>query len=264
VELELAERVVIVTGGSSGIGFAIARLFAAEGARVVITARRVDMLEAAAREISEATRSEVLALPSDTTDQGQVDRVVAEVLRQYARIDILVNCAAAPSGLVRNAIEELDSDALLHDLNTKVVGYARYARAVVPAMKERRWGRIISIGGLTGRDSSLLSGMRNVAICHLTKTLSDQLGPQGITVNVVHPGLIRTPHLTELFEKEATKWRTTSAAIEAGYVARTPTRRIVEAEEIANTVAFLASAHGASINGESLAVDGGITRGIFL
>ena len=106
--------------------------------------------------------------------------------------------------------------------------------------------------------------MRNVAICHLTKTLSDQLGPHGITVNVVHPGVIRTPHLTDLFSKEAEKWRTTVAAIEAGFVVRTPTRRILEAEEIANTVAFLASAHGASITGESLAVDGGITRGIFL
>jgi NAD(P)-dependent dehydrogenase (short-subunit alcohol dehydrogenase family) len=264
VDLGLAERVVIVTGGSSGIGYAVAKLFAQEGARVIITARGVAALEVAARELSEATQSIVLAVPSDTTEQARVDQMVGEVLRRHDRVDILVNCAANPSGLVRSAIEELDSDALLRDLNTKVVGYARCARAVVPAMKQQRWGRIINIGGLTGRGSDLLSGMRNVAICHLTKTLSDQLGPQGITVNVVHPGVIRTPHLTELFSKEAQKWRTTAAAIEAGFVARTPTRRILEAEEIAHAVAFLASAHGASITGESLAVDGGITRGIFL
>jgi NAD(P)-dependent dehydrogenase (short-subunit alcohol dehydrogenase family) len=263
VDLGLAERVVVVTGGSSGIGYAIAKLFAQERARVVITARGLAALEAAARELSEATQSTVIAVPSDTTEQDRVDRMAGEVLGHYGRVDILVNCAANPSGM-RGAIEELDGDALLGDLNTKVVGYARCARAVVPSMKQQRWGRIINIGGLTGRSSDLLSGLRNVAICHMTKTLSDQLGPHGITVNVVHPGVIRTPHLTELFDKEAQKWRTTPAAIEAGFVAHTPTRRILEAEEIANAVAFLASPHGASITGESLAVDGGITRGIFL
>lgn len=264
MDLQLSERVVIVTGGSSGIGLAIARLFAEEGARVVITARGLAALEAAAEDLSKTGRSKVVAIPSDTTDQQQVDRMVADVLGRYARIDILVNCAANPSGLVRSAIEELDSDALLKDLNTKVVGYARCARSVVPTMKQQRWGRIINIGGLTGRASNLLSGMRNVAICHLTKTLSDQLGPHGITVNVVHPGVIRTPHLTDLFAKEAKKSGTTPAAVEEDFVVQTPTRRILEADEIANTVAFLASVHGASITGESLAVDGGITRGIFL
>jgi len=264
VNLELAERVVMVTGGSSGIGLEIARFFAAEGARVVITARGVEALRAAARDITASSQAKVLAVPSDTTDQAQVDRMVAEVLEEHARIDFLVNCAANPSGLVRGGIEELDSDALLRDLNTKVVGYARCARAVVPAMKQQHWGRIINIGGLTGRSSNLLNGMRNVAICHLTKTLSDQLGPHGITVNVVHPGVIRTPHLADLFAREARQNGTTPAAIEEGFVAQTPTRRILEAQEIASTVAFLASVHGASITGESLAVDGGITRGIFL
>jgi len=263
VELGLSERVVVVTGGSSGIGYAVAKLFAQERARVVITARGQAALEVAARELSAATQATVLAVPSDVTEQARVDQMVAEVLGHHGRIDILVNCAANPSGL-RGPIEELDSDALLRDLNTKVVGYARCARAVVPAMKQQRWGRIINIGGLTGRSSELISGMRNVAICHLTKTLSDLLGPHGITVNVVHPGVIRTPHLSELFNKEAQKWRTTVTAIEAGWATQTPTRRILDAEEIANAVAFLASVHGASITGESLAVDGGITRGIFL
>lgn len=264
MDLELTGRVVIVTGGSSGIGLAVAARFAAEGARVVITARGVEALEAAAEELSQRSREKVLAVASDTTDQGRVDRMVAEVLGRYARIDILVNCAANPSGLVRGGIEDLDSDALLKDLNTKVVGYARCARSVVPTMKQQRWGRIINIGGLTGRSSNLLSGMRNVAICHLTKTLSDQLGPHGITVNVVHPGVVRTPHLTDLFAKDAAKRGTTPAFIEEEFVSQTPTRRILEADEIANSVAFLASVHGASITGESLAVDGGITRGIFL
>ena len=106
--------------------------------------------------------------------------------------------------------------------------------------------------------------MRNVALCHLTKTLSDQLGPDGITVNAVHPGVVRTPHLDELFEAEAKKRGTTAAAVEAGFVSDTPTRRILTTTEIASAVAFLASPHAASITGESIAVDGGITRGIYL
>lgn len=264
MDLDLAERVVIVTGGSSGIGYAIASAFAKERARVVITARRADALEAAARELTIQSGNPVIAIRSDTTDQSRVDRMVAEVQARYSRLDILVNCAATPAGLARNRIEELDSAALLQDLNVKVVGYARCCRAVVPLMKPRRWGRIIHIGGLTGRGSNTLSGMRNVALTHLTKTLSDQLGPDGITVNAVHPGVVRTPHLDELFTSEAAKRGVTREEVEADFVADTPIRRLLAPDEIASAVAFLASPLAASITGESLGVDGGITRGIYL
>ena len=154
--------------------------------------------------------------------------------------------------------------ALLQDLNTKVVGYARCAKAVAPGMLERRWGRIINIGGLTGRASNVISGMRNSAVCHLTKTLSDQLGPSGITVNAIHPGVVQTEHIVELFENEARKRGVTPADIEAEFSNSTPIRRIIRAEEVGYAVAFLASDLAAAITGESLAVDGGITRGIYL
>lgn len=264
MDLNLAERVVIVTGGSSGIGHEIARLFAQERALVVITARRPRPLADAAEALIAQTRGDVIGIASDTTDQAQVDALVDSVRDRYARVDILVNCAASPSGLVRNRIEELDAAALLRDLDTKVVGYARCCKSVAPMMMKQRWGRIINIGGLTGRSSNTLSGMRNAALCHLTKTLSDQLGPDGITVNTVHPGVVRTPHLQDLFESEARKRSTTAADVEARFVEDTPTRRILDATEIAAAVAFLASPHAASITGESIAVDGGITRGVYL
>jgi NAD(P)-dependent dehydrogenase (short-subunit alcohol dehydrogenase family) len=264
VDLDLAERVVIVTGGSSGIGYEIARAFAQEKARVVITARRPGPLSDAADALTNLTGTAVIGIASDTTEQTQVDVLAGAVRAKYSRIDVLINCAASPSGLVRNQIEDLDAAALLRDLDTKVVGYARCCKSVVPTMKQQRWGRIINIGGLTGRSSNTLSGMRNAALCHLTKTLSDQLGPSGITVNAVHPGVIRTPHLEELFESEAAKCGTTAAEIEAQFIADTPVRRILSAAEIATTVTFLASGHAASITGESIGVDGGITRGIYL
>jgi len=260
----LNNRVILITGGSAGIGRAVAKVLAAEGARVVIAARRRQLLESAAESIERETGRRVLAVSADTTIQEQVDQLVARVMSDYSRLDVLVNCAANPSGLVRNEVQHLNDAALLQDLNTKVVGYARCAKAVTPGMIQQRWGRIINIGGLTGRASNVISGMRNAAVCHLTKTLSDQLGPAGITVNAIHPGVIQTEHIVELFETEARKRGKTPAEIEAEYADATPIRRIIRAEEIGYTVAFLASDLAAAITGESLAVDGGITRGIYL
>ena len=264
MDLQLLDNVVVVTGGSSGIGYAIAKAFAAEQCRVVIAARRSGPLQMAAQTLRDDTGGTVLGISTDTTDQAQVDRMVAQSVAAYSRIDVLVNCAATPSGLVRNSIEDLDSAALLADLNTKVVGYARCCRSVTPIMKGQKCGRIIHIGGLTGRGSNTLSGMRNVALAHLTKTLSDQLGPFGITVNAVHPGIIRTEHLDELFSTEAAKRGCSAQEIEAEFVSDTPIRRILRPDEIARTVLFLASHHAAAITGESIAIDGGITRGIYL
>ena len=264
MEWGLFGRVALVTGGSAGIGLSVAKVLTSQGVRVAIAARRTELLERAAVQIERDTGRQVLAISADTTDQQQVDELVAQVTTHYGRIEILVNCAANPSGLVRNEIQFLDDGALLKDLNTKVVGYARCAKAVAPGMLERKWGRIINIGGLTGRASNVISGMRNSAVCHLTKTLSDQLGPSGITVNVIHPGVVRTEHIVELFESEARKRGLTPADIEAEFTSSTPIRRIIKAEEIGHTVAFLASDLAAAITGESLAVDGGITRGIYL
>jgi NAD(P)-dependent dehydrogenase (short-subunit alcohol dehydrogenase family) len=264
MDFGLTHRVVVITGGSAGIGLTVAKVLAGEGARVVIAARRPELLERASAEIERATNQSVLAISADTTVQGQVDQLVARALTAYSRIDVLVNCAANPSGLVRNEVQHLDDAALLQDLNTKVVGYARCAKAVAPSMIQQRWGRIINIGGLTGRASNVISGMRNAAVCHLTKTLSDQLGPSGITVNAIHPGVIQTEHIVELFETEARKRGKTPAEIEAEYANATPIRRIIRAEEVGYAVAFLASDLAAAVTGESLAVDGGITRGIYL
>ncbi len=264
MEWGLAGRVALVTGGSSGIGWVVARVLAAEGAKLIIAARRLAPLQSAAEEIQRETGHRPLAVAADTTMQEQVDQLIARSVSEFERIDVLVNCAANPSGLVRNEVQHLDDAALLQDLNTKVVGYARCAKAVTPIMLAQKWGRIINIGGLTGRASNVISGMRNVAVCHFTKTLSDQLGPSGITVNAIHPGVIRTEHIVELFETEGRKRGKTPAEIEAEYANATPIRRIIRAEEIGYAVAFLASDLAAAITGESLAVDGGITRGIYL
>lgn len=264
MDLNLKGKVAVITGGSLGIGRAIAEAFAAEGVRVAIVARSRAKLEEVAAEISAQTGAQVYAAPADVGNTAQIEAMMKDVESHFGRIDILINGAAHPGGLVRSNIEEADPEGLLEDINIKVVGYMRCAKAASAAMKRNKWGRIINIGGLTGRGSKQLSGMRNVAICHMTKVLSDQLGPHGITVNVIHPGVVETPHIRELYEKEAKLQGITAAEVEANYAKVTPIRRVLQPAEIANTVLFLASDLSGAITGESIAIDGGITRGIFI
>jgi len=264
MELELKGRAAVVTGGSLGIGRATAEALAAEGVNVAIVSRNQAQLDAAAREIRAAHGVDVLPVAADVSDTAQVAAMMDRVAAHFGRLDILVNGAAHPGGLVRSEIELADPEGLLQDINIKVVGYMRCAKEAARHMKAGGYGRIVNIGGLTGRGSKQLSGMRNVAVCHMTKTLSDQLGPHGITVNVIHPGVVDTPHIRELYEKEAAKQGLSVDEVEANYIRATPIRRTLTPAEIADTILFLASPRAAAITGESIGVDGGITRGIFL
>jgi NAD(P)-dependent dehydrogenase (short-subunit alcohol dehydrogenase family) len=260
----LAGQVAIVTGGGLGIGKAVTRALAARGATVVIVARRLPLLEAAAKELMGEMTADIVPMSADTTDTESVRHVAETTAALYGRIDILVNGAAAPAGLVRNDVEQADPEALLADLDTKVVGYFRCIQAVVPHMRRRHYGRIVNIGGLTGRSSHALSGMRNLAIVHMTKALSDQLGPGGITVNTLHPGVVETEHIHELYAKNAAVEGITPEEVEQNFIARTPVRRVLSAEEVADAISFFASPRSGGITGESLGIDGGLTRGIFL
>jgi NAD(P)-dependent dehydrogenase (short-subunit alcohol dehydrogenase family) len=260
---ELAGQVAIVTGGGLGIGKAVTRALVRRGALVVIAARRMPILEQAAAEITGELGGRVVPVAADTTDTESV-LALAEAAARLGRIGILVNGAAAPAGLVRNDVATADPEALLADLNTKVVGYFRCVKAVVPHMRAHRYGRIVNIGGLTGRSSHALSGMRNLAVVHMTKVLSDQLGPAGITINTLHPGVVETEHIHDLYAKNAAAEGITAAEVEQNFIARTPIRRVLTADEVADAVCFFAAPGSGGITGESLGIDGGLTRGIFL
>jgi len=265
LELGLKGKVAIVTGGSVGIGKETARKLAGEGVSVVIAARTVSALEAAAEQLRAQTGGTILPIAVDTTKNNSVRELVATTVERFGGVDILVNCAAAPGGVVRNNIEEADEDALLLDLNTKLVGYFRMCKACVPHMRAAGWGRIVNVGGLTARNTEALSGMRNTALVHLTKTLSDQLGPVGITVNIVHPGVTRTEHVEAWFADIAKSEGTTVEAIikrEAADPAAI--RRMLEVEEVADCILFLASKRASGLTGESIAVDGGLSRAVYL
>jgi NAD(P)-dependent dehydrogenase (short-subunit alcohol dehydrogenase family) len=177
MDLGLAGKVAIVTGGSKGIGKAIAQELAGEGVDVAICARDRRVLEEAAKTLAAATRRRIVPIVCDTTSTKSVQDLVEATVAQLGRVDILVNNASTPGGVVTGPLAQADDELLLEDINTKVVGYMRCAKAAAPHMQRAGWGRIINIGGLSGRRAGNISGLRNAAIVHLTKTLADQ-GPK--------------------------------------------------------------------------------------
>ena len=217
MDLGLEGKRAIVTGGSLGIGKAIARELAREGADVAIVARTKDQLEAAARELAAETKRRVIPLVADVTSKAQVDAMVAQAAAQLGGVHILVNSGSPPGGsaTATGPIETVVDEDLLHDFNVKYVGALRCARAAIPYMKEQGWGRIINISGTNARNAGNLSGgARNTSLVHLTKTLAVQLGRFGITVNCIHPGTTRTERTPRLLAARAAELGITPEDVE--------------------------------------------------
>jgi len=245
MDLGLNDKRALVTGGSRGIGKAIARQLALEGVDVVIAARGREALESTAIALAQETGRRIVALQADTSSRRDVDALVAGAVEALGGLDILVNAAALPGGIsTATRLAEIDDEEALRDIDIKVIGYLRTARAAAPHLIAAGWGRIVNIGGLaiyrTGRPVATL---RNVGVAAITKNLADELGPQGVNVVAVHPGATRTERTGD--EDVARAARGNSIG------------RIVDAGEIADLVAFLASPRSVSINGEAISAGGG-------
>jgi NAD(P)-dependent dehydrogenase (short-subunit alcohol dehydrogenase family) len=149
VDLELGGKTAIVTGGSRGIGKAIARQLGLEGVDVAIVARTAGPLEATARELAEETGRRMVPIPADTGSDESVQAMVQQAAQAFGHLDILVNCAAVPGGSVPSPkLAGMTDDAFFSDVNIKIMGYVRCAREVAPYMQRQGWGRIISLGGM--------------------------------------------------------------------------------------------------------------------
>ncbi|HEY5352206.1 MAG TPA: SDR family oxidoreductase [Streptosporangiaceae bacterium] len=259
MDLQLAGKRAVVTGGSRGIGYAIASALGAEGADLALLARDAARLDAAAKELAAEHGCRVLALPADTTDDAAVRAAIDRAAAELGGIDILVNNAAEPPapGSARALADLVDAD-LLAAIDTKVVGYVRCARAAAPYMIAQGWGRIINISGLAARSVGTPSGsIRNVGVAALTKTLADELGPAGINVTVVHPGLTATERTPAMIAGYAVARGITEAEAAASLAAGNSIRRIITAAEVADVVAFLASPRSVAINGDAIVAGGG-------
>ena len=177
MDLELGGKAAIVTGGSKGIGKAIALELAREGVDVAVCARGRDALEETAHSVAAETGRRVLPIVADTSDRESVETMVETAARELGRIDILINNAAYPGGLVVGPLEEASEEELLADINTKVVGYFRCAKAAAPHLQRRGWGRIVNIGGLAARQAGTISGLRNAALAHFMASYGNIAGP---------------------------------------------------------------------------------------
>lgn len=249
MDLELEGKRAIVTGGSRGIGKQIARALGLEGVDVAIAARDPERLATCAEELATETGRRVLPYTVDTGDDASVRDMVDRAVADLGGVDILINGAAMPGGFAPPPkLDGITVEALWDDINVKVMGYIRCAQAVAPHMIEQGWGRIINLSGMAARSSGTTIGsMRNVAVVAMTKNLADELGEHGINVTVVHPGATRTE-------------RTTPEAEER--LAGNTVRRVIDAADVANVVAFLCSPKAVAITGDVIAAGGGVGRAI--
>jgi NAD(P)-dependent dehydrogenase (short-subunit alcohol dehydrogenase family) len=264
MDLELAGKTAIVTGGSRGIGKAIARELAAEGVDVAIVARSAEDLKRAADELAEQSGRRIVPIPADTGKDESVKAMVEQAATQLRHIDILVNCAAQPGGQAPPPkLAQVTDAAFYDDVNVKVMGYLRCAREVAPHMISQRWGRIINISGLAARSTgSVIGSMRNVAVVAMAKNLAEELGPHGINVTVVHPGLTRTEKTPGVVASLAQRQGISEADAEKRMV-NNLLGQWIDARDIAYVVTFLASPKAAAINGDVIPAAGGIRGSIY-
>jgi NAD(P)-dependent dehydrogenase (short-subunit alcohol dehydrogenase family) len=262
MDLELRGKRALVTGGSRGIGKAVARVLAEEGCDVAVAARGREALEAAAAELAAATGRTVVPAPGDTASLDSIREMVDTAAGALGGIDILVNSAAKPGGQVpAPRFAEITGDQFWEEMNVKVLGYLRCAQAVAPGMIAAGWGRIINVSGLAARSTgSVVGSIRNVSVAAMTKNLADELGRHGVNVTVVHPGLTRTEATAGVVAATASREGIEPEAIERRLAAGNAIGRMITADEVAAVITFLASPRSVAINGDAVACGGGTPR----
>lgn len=262
MDLGLKGKAVLLTGGTGGLGSAIAEEFAAEGARLALVARGRERLQQVAVDLHNRYQVEVLPVVADLTKSADATRMVKDVLTAFGRIDVLVNAAGSPA---RGKFDQRSDEAFTQELNLKMYGYVRVCREVFPLMMAQHSGRIINITGSHGIEpgyfnpSSMgwVSGMECAALMNLTKSLALDGGPNNVLVNAVSPGWFWTQitrnGIARLAQETGRKPEEVIALREKQFLLG----RGGEPKEAAAIVVFLASSRASYITGAVVPVDGG-------
>lgn len=257
MDLGLKGKVALVAAASKGLGRAIADVLAAEGASLIICARGRDDLEAAKRSIESRTGAKVHAIAADVSDAEQLARLASEAIGKWGKIDVLVtNSGGPPSGPATTHDWQRWDDAVKLLLRSTV----ELTRAVLPGMRERKWGRIINVTSIAVKqpvDNLILSNSIRAAVTGFARTLANEVATDGVTVNCMLPGYTRTERVEELADATAGREGLTRQEIVARFENQIPMRRMGEPAEFAALAAFLASEQASYITGQSIAVDGG-------
>ncbi len=262
MNLGLKDRVALVAASSQGIGLATAEAFAAEGCRVAMCARKQHTLQTAAEKIRKQYNAEVFAEAFDVTDAAAVSRFVAAVAEKFGSVDICVTNAGGPpaKGFLAATLEEWQRALELNFLST-----VYFAQEALPRMQKNQWGRFLTITSYSVKqpvEGLLLSNSLRAGVTGLVKTLANEYGADGITVNNICPGYTRTDRLDDLAGMMAERSGATAEEVFAGWKKLIPAGRLGRPEEFAAVVAFLASERASYVNGVSLTVDGGTTRSL--
>jgi 3-oxoacyl-[acyl-carrier protein] reductase len=262
MDLGIRGKVAIVCGASAGMGRATALGLAREGAKVAMCARGRKNLETAARDVNKVAKSEVFHLPTDITDEDAVKGFLAETIARLGPPDILINNAAGPPpGNFQETPEEAWDAA--HELTLQSA--VRFTRMVLGEMRERRWGRIVTITSLAVKqpiETLILSNTYRTGLTAFMKTLAGEVAPFGITVNCVCPGYTDTERLGELAQSLAAKRGVSIEEVRRDWEKGIPMGRLAKPEEVADVITFLASKRAGYITGASILVDGGHVRAL--
>lgn len=261
MDLGLENKVALVTGGTKGIGKAIAKALADEGAQVVICGRGKDNLEKTKKDI-ESSGKNVLAIQADLTKQADVDHLISTIIETHNTIDILINNAGMTPGFNHFENITLEDWENIFDLN--VFGTVRVTKAVLPYMKKANYGRIINLGSESGVQPDAFMPEYNAtkaALINLTKSLSKAYAKDGILINTVSPAFVMTPLLENAMQQDAEKQGISfDKAVHQFLEENRPhieVKRPGNPEEVASSVVYLASDKSSFINGANIRVDGG-------
>lgn len=256
MNFELDGKVALVTGGSRGIGRAVALKLAGQGANIAICGRTRESLDEAAGQV-EALGVRCWTYEADVSLLDDVERVVRKTGEDAGQIDLLVNNAVTSTSA---PFDELTDELFRYHIDVKLMAYIRIARLVLPFMQKQGGGRIVNIGGMTARIVAPLrmtNGVVNAGVANFTKQFAGYAAPSNVTVNCVHPGYTATERVQQMFKREA---KETGLSVEEIVTKRTqdiPLGRLIQPDDMASAVLFFCSPMAQMITGQCIAVDGG-------